>query len=436
MTDSTRAQTPKRASRSNGVRLRVKILGGDLSADQWRALARSAAEFTPNAPLHLTTRQDVEFHDLAEDRAPAVQQLLLDTCLTAKLSCGNTVRNITVCPCSGVRTGLPDLAPLAWKIRRTLEAIEGDLALPRKFKISLSACAEACGQPWINDLGLVAVRAGDAWAFRAVVAGSLGRRPELGVVFREDVAPEDVVPLAVATLRVFAAHADRGNRYTARLRHVRQRMGDEAFAALLEQAFQQARSERDWPPVSLPIVAAGFDARLALTFADGDVTPPQAEALAVLAERPDVKVRIDNHHRVILAAKELPVLHKALADLPALTEAARSQPAIVACPGRRWCKNGLTDTAAMAETIRAELGDTLSPETIVAISGCPNNCVHGAVAPIGLTGGRADDQDAYTLVCGGGLGKSGQLARPVASRLKPEAVVKKVRESMRSDLSE
>ena len=46
---------------------RVKILGGILTAGQWRTLARIARRFTPTTPLHLTTRQDIEIHDLPAD---------------------------------------------------------------------------------------------------------------------------------------------------------------------------------------------------------------------------------------------------------------------------------------------------------------------------------------------------------------------------------
>jgi sulfite reductase beta subunit-like hemoprotein len=427
MTDATTVSREMPPAGQAGVRLRVKILGGNLSADQWRALAAIAAEFTPGVPLHLTTRQDIEFHNVRAEQVPLVQERLLQSGLTGKPKCGDTVRNITVCPCSGVRSAAPDLGPLAWLVRRMLEEAEGPLALPRKFKVSLSACPEACGQPWINDVGLVAVRRGEEWAFRVIVAGSLGGRPLLGMVLYEQLPPGDVLPLTLAVLRVFAAHGDRKNRAAARLRHVRQKMGDEPFAALLRQAFEKAKAERPWPTVALPEARLPLDVRRTLTFPDGNLSPAAAQALATLAERPDLAVRIDNHHRVILAAQDEAVLCEALTGLSALEEAARPQPSIVACPGRRWCKNGLTDTAAMAERIRRELADRLPPGTVVGISGCPNNCAHSAVAPVGLIGGRSSGQDAYTLHAGGGLGRTDKLARRIASRLSPEAVVDEIR---------
>ena len=52
---------------------RLKVLGGRLSPEQWDAVARIATEFTPLAPLHLTTRQDIEFHDLPPELIPFLE---------------------------------------------------------------------------------------------------------------------------------------------------------------------------------------------------------------------------------------------------------------------------------------------------------------------------------------------------------------------------
>ncbi|MFB3893681.1 MAG: hypothetical protein ACE15C_16835 [Phycisphaerae bacterium] len=427
MTDAATPSHPAQPGRTSAPRLRVKLLGGDLTAEQWRMLAGIASEFTPDAPLHLTTRQDVELHCMSPEQVPLILERLAEVGLTAKQSCGNTVRNVTVCPCSGVRTGAPDLGPLAWAIRRTLEGIEGDLALPRKFKISLSACEEACGQPWINDLGLVAVQSGSGWVFRVILAGSLGARPATGAIFEEALPAGDVLPLAVAALRVFAAHADRKNRLTARFRHVRQRMGDEEFAATVRQAFNEAKAERHWPAVEIAGPAVRFDSRALLTFADGDFSPQQAQDLANLAQMAEIRVRIDNHHRVVLAAGEESVLRQALAELPSLAQAASPQPSIVACPGRRWCKNGLVDTQAMADMVRRELSGELAPGTIVGICGCPSNCTHSAVAPFGLVGGRSASGEVFTLFTGGGLGQTPKLADRVAERLSAQSVIEEMR---------
>ncbi len=101
--------------------------------------------------------------------------------------------------------------------------------------------------------------------------------------------------------------------------------------------------------------------------------------------------------------------------------------AVVACPGRRWCKRALTDTNAIADRIRGELSGVLSPKTTVCISGCPNGCAQNAVADIGLSGvlTTVDGQrrEAFNLFAGGGMGRNAELARPVAQKLDPDAVL-------------
>lgn len=409
---------------------RVKVLGGLLSAGQWRSLGQIARRFTPTTPLHLTTRQEVELHDLLPEAVPEVQRHVAQMGLTGLGACGDTLRNVTVCPCSGTLAGVVDLLPLAWQLRRMLEAHEGILSLPRKFKISLSACEPGCGQPWINDLGLVASRRDGRWGFRVAIAGSLGPQPETGMPLFDWIAPKEVLPLVLASIRVFQAHGDRQRRSRARLRHVRQRVGDARFAEMIRTEMDKVRGERPWPNIQLQEVAEGFPARRILTFPNGDVTAPAAEALAELAGLGDLAVRIANHHRVILFGRDDEALGRAISALPALAGPARPQASVVACPGKRWCNRALTETNGLAGRIREELGGKLPPETTVCVSGCPNGCAHSAVADIGLTGALARrngrQREVFNLFAGGGMGRSNQLARPVARELQPPDALEQI----------
>lgn len=411
---------------------RVKVLGGKLTGPQWRALAQIAREQTPTAPLHLTTRQDVELHDVTADRVGAVQRSLAEASLTSLGACGDTLRNVTVCPCSGAAAGTADLVPLAWRIRALLESVEGIYSLPRKFKISLSACEEACAQPWINDLGFVAERHDGQWYFRAVVAGSLGARPQTGMLYADRILPREVPALCLAAVSVFAVHGDREHRTRARLRHVRQRLGDDAFRTLLDEAFDAARADREWPDVDLPEAPGGLGSRVTLTFANGDVTPAAADVLADLADRDDLAVRIANHHRVIVLGPDEPALREALSAHEALSDAARPQAAVVACPGKRWCSRGLTDTNGLADRIRAELDGVLSAETTVCVSGCPNGCAHSGVADVGLNGGLAtvdgERQEVYDIRVGGGMGRDDRLAERIEKKASVDRVIEVIQQ--------
>ena len=408
---------------------RVKVLGGLLTSRQWRALGEIALEFTPEAPLHLTTRQDLELHDLTADQVPAVQRRLADACLTSVGACGDTLRNITVCPCSGAFAGAVDLFPLAWEVRRALEAEEGTFSLPRKFKISFSCC-RGCGQPWINDLGFVVRRRKGRHGFHVIGAGSLGARPATGIVLFDCLAAAHVQPLVVAAVRVFAAEGDREHRSRARLRHVRERIGDKAFVTLLREALEAVKAERDWPEVDLPGVGTGFPVRTPLTFANGNLTPAAANALAELADQENIRLRIANHHQVMVFGRDDQQLGQAIRAFDPLAEAAKPQPAVVACPGTRWCKRALADTHSLAERIRKHLGDKISPDVQICVSGCPNDCGHSRVADIGLVGAVTGSGKArtggYNVYVGGGMGRNDELAVPVALGLPADQALARV----------
>jgi len=364
---------------------RLKISGGRLTSKQWRKLAEIAREFTPETPLHLTTRQDMEIHDLQADQIPEVQLGLESVGLTTFTAAGDTPRNIIVCPCSGTVGGTADLLPLTRMLETEMAKIEGIYSLPRKFKMSLS-CSENCGQPWIQDIGLVVKRNGSRFGFKVIVAGSLGAKPNTGILFKDCAEAEDVVPLVIAAIKVFAEHGDRENRRKARLRHVRERMGDDVFLKLLQDTFAETKAERAWTTPNLDVVEAGFDERRILTFANGDITPEMADALGQLADDDDFRVGIDTHHRVIVFARSGQNLDAKLSEFPSLGEAAKLLVSVVACPGKRWCVHGLVHTNEVADHIRQECLGILPAGATVCISGCPNGCAHPAVADIGLTG--------------------------------------------------
>lgn len=394
---------------------------------QWRTLAAAAKRFTPCTPLHLTTRQDMELHDLSSADIPAVQAVLAEAGLTCLGAAGDTYRNITVCPCGGTVSGRIDPMPLARLIERELMAEEGIYSLPRKFKIALS-CGDDCGQSWINDVGLAARRGDDGqWGFRVIVAGSLGARPGTGVEFAAWLPAGQIIPLVVATIRLFGREGDRQNRARARLRHVRERMGDPAFQAALRKEFAQTLAERDWPAVELPEASGRFGASAELFFANGDVTPDAAEALAALADDESFLARIATGHTVAVFGPGQPLLSARLGEAACLAEPVRARARVIACPGRRWCSRGLVETNPVADRIRRELADVLPAGATVCISGCPNGCSQAGVAQIGLMGcvTTVDGQkrEAFNILAGGTMGHSPRLAGLIAPKVPAEDVV-------------
>jgi sulfite reductase (ferredoxin) len=398
---------------------RVKVPAGRITAGQWRLVAELARRYTPGYPLHVTTRQDIELHGLRADDVRAVQRGLHVAGLSTVGAGGDTVRNITTCAGSGVCGGHLDVWPVVEAIQSGLKSLRWIQSLPRKFKISVSACPEGCARPSINDVGLVARADG---TFRAMLAGSLGARPRAGVVFHDGLMPAEAVRLVIAAVRLFEQEGDRNKRSRARLRHVRERLGDDVFRARMWALFEQelngrpvsvsVPTQRRWQSVSLQV-------RLQLPC--GDIHAEAAVELSEAVVRARAELRIGLEHELLVWGRQG-------VSLPASLEELVDGPRVVACPGETWCRRGVSDSRGMAGQVGGAVGN--GSKLNVCISGCPNNCVESAVADIGLVGLRKTingvRQECFRLLAGGGNGRSSGLGEELHPALPAEQVCRAV----------
>ena len=396
---------------------RIKILGGILNHEQWSALAEMCRRYTPSAPLLLTTRQDIEFHNISAEAIPLLQADLAHHGLSGSGACGDTLRNITICPGNGLCDKAPDLLPAAWALRKAMESYQGIYSLPRKFKISLSACSKACAQPWINDLGFIFSPDNGCATVKLIGAGSLGPRPNTGICIEENCHPEDILPVTLAAIRLFDKHGDRTNRNKARLRHVRERAGDSQFIAMFHEELQNTKKESlpALPEVTCSNLNLHHIVDLNLWY--GGLTPEQAEAIVFLMRSENIVVRPQTHHRISLFAQDAVRALKAVHDNLFLKDMV-SGPDIVSCPGTNYCSRALVNTHEVEKAVRQEVPDC--QHTAIRISGCPNMCAQSAVADIGLIGRTKKDADGnrvegFSVVTGGGMGKTPELAKQYSS---------------------
>ena len=176
---------------------RIVVPSGQISVAQWRRVGELAQRFTPGASIHVTTRQDLELHGVETDDVPAIHAALHEAGLTTLRAAGDTLRNVTCCPGSGLCTSGVDILPVAQAMVAACERLPWFMDLPRKFKVSFSACGNVCGRPWIHDAGIYPV--GDG-TYRAILAGSLGGRPGMGIPFERPIGLPEVIPLVVAAM--------------------------------------------------------------------------------------------------------------------------------------------------------------------------------------------------------------------------------------------
>lgn len=385
---------------------RIKVLGGRLNWYQWRVLAELAMAYCRGTALHLTTRQDIELHDIARRDLAAVRQGLAEAALVTFGAGGDSIRNVTVCPGCDLRRDGYDLLPLAILVHQFIEQQQVVFKLPRKFKISFSGCRRACAKPWLNDLAFIAQSEG---RFTVIGAGSLGSRPALGIKLYRNVPAGKILPLCIAAVEFFEQHGDRQNRRRARWRHVRERLGDEAFRAELDKRWQEVVARREWPRISVAPGRGDLKEQCRLQLPDGNITPEQVLSLAEAAEASAATARIDLEHGIILYGPES-------VRIPQKMAAMIKAPTIVACPGNSTCPRGLVDCRATAAKIREAFSDGDLSGVRINISGCPNNCAQSAAAQIGLVGvsrkSGGKSVPHYQILFGGGNGMSDTLAEP------------------------
>jgi len=396
--------------------VRVRIPAGLALGEQLDKIAGLSARFG-NGVLHVTTRQDIQIHDVGIEDTPDVLEGLLESGLSSRGGGGNTVRNVSACPRSGVCPNeIFDVTPYAVATAEYLLADRSSFNLPRKYKIAFSGCSEDCALASVADLGFFARERDGVKGFSAYCAGGLGGSPRVGVTIEDFILAEDVCEVAEAVKQLFDRHGDRSNRNRARLRYVLGRLGQEQFVALYRQSRRalQAESLPHQPPKIRPIGSGPEPGRAGpgqqparqresfapektpgfvtgrLWLKHGDITAADLKKVALIAETyGQGLVRATQLQDLLItgvAESEVPLVESALAEL----DTAVFKPAsvkTVACAGAATCRLGLCLSRGLADAIAARLeADGTESDTIIRISGCPNSCGHHWVANLGFQG--------------------------------------------------
>ncbi|MHC4739408.1 MAG: hypothetical protein ACYS9Y_10945 [Planctomycetota bacterium] len=392
--------------RQEGLHMqRVKIFEGRINWLQWRRIAKIASVYTSGTALHITTRQSIELHNIASEDVATVQRDLAEVGLSVFGAGGDSVRNITVCSGCQFDPNASDVFGLAKFVRQYLEQKPMIFNLPRKFKISFSGCRLACAKPWINDLGFIAQRDG---FFTVIGAGSLGAKPALGIELYKNLPTKDVLALCISAIEFFKDHGDRKNRHRARFRHVREKLGDNAFRTELDVRFNRLRLCRSWSDFLPAKSNRNIKLLWHLQLPNGNIVPKDAVELADIAEPEEALLRINLEHALELYGTKTFQLPEHLALL-------EKNPVIVSCPGSSTCNRAIADSWALADRIRNILVKQGRPKTHINISACPNSCAHSTISEIGLVGMRSKQNgrcgECYRLYKAGGGGKSNSLAQ-------------------------
>lgn len=434
--------------------LRVAIPYGTISPRQMRQLALIADTWDKGYG-HFTTRQNIQFNWPKLPDVPAILTALADVEMHAIQTSGNCVRNVTADHFAGAAADeIEDPRPYAELLRQWSTDHPEFQFLPRKFKIAITGAPNDRAVTKAHDIGLRMVKnaAGEV-GFEVIVGGGLGRTPMVGMVVRDFLPVEDLLPYVEAVLSVYNVLGRRDNKYKARIKITLHETGKAEITRMVEERFAElkplfggndqklladiraafaAPAFRNAPVDAYdafykadPVFRAWADTNLAQHRNDqyaivtvsvkahgetpGDATSDQMRLLADLAETyGHSDLRISHEQNVILPhvhKSDLPAVHAALVKAGLGTANVGLISDIIACPGMDYCALATARSIPVAQEIATRFNDLKLEHDVgplkIKISGCINACGHHHVGHIGILGLDRAGVENYQITLGG-----------------------------------
>ena len=418
--------------------LRIKLPAGRITPEQLRVVGELSNEHGRGAG-ELTTRQTIQLHYLELGSLPAVFERLRAAGLTTVGACGDAVRNLTGCPVAGlVHDELFDVTALQDEVTAFFYGNPDYSDLPRKHKISISACAHRCNAPEINCISLVgALRDGER-GFGVLVGGGLSSVPriarDLGVWVHED----EALPVLRALLDAWKEDLRyRVSRVKARLKFMVDDRGPEGMREEVERRLGYALPDFELEPLDHEpadhmgvepehedgVVTIGVPVHVGLVSGD------QMLALAELAASDGRDVRVTRQQNLVLTGvRDVERASAQLSEIGFPVDTNRLRSNSIACTGEPHCNFAVAETktrlATLIEHLEGRFGDTVS-ELRLHLDGCPHACGQHWVGDLGFQGTTVRDDEgkrrqAYDVLLRGALGPVAAIGRPVFRRVPTE----------------
>ncbi|MCM8797332.1 MAG: sulfurtransferase TusA family protein [Candidatus Omnitrophica bacterium] len=402
---------------------RIRIPAGVLLPYQLKALAEASQRYG-DGMLHITTRQDIQIHDVKAEDIIKVHNFLKDYQLSSRGGGGNTVRNITACPLSGVCPDeVFDVREDAVALTEYLISDEVSYNLPRKFKISFSGCSLDCGGCLVNDVGLVALRRDYQDGYRVFVGGGMGAVSLTGRILEDFILRKDLGYVISAIRNTFYKYGDRKNKHHNRLRFLIQDVGFDKFKEYYSRELKELKEDEyiclrkinfNYPfPKAVSFSGAedkGFREFLKyncqnqrqdgfsivkLRIPRGDLPAKTAEELVGLVSAfTQIEFRTSPEQNLYIVNFPQDKLHNLYTKLTTLSLDflyPQTLIDIVACKGSTTCNLGLCNSPGLAKELERVIKENFLASTVfdklkIKINGCPNACGHHPLGMVSFCG--------------------------------------------------
>lgn len=375
--------------------VRIRIAAGLVTPRQLKKIAELSTIYG-NGILHITTRQDIQIHEVDIEDTPAILEGLLEVDLSSRGGGGNTVRNVTACPYAGLcQEEAFDVTPYAVAMAEYLLQDRSSFNLPRKYKIAFSGCSKDCAFASVADLGFFAHKREGLKGFAVYAAGGLGSDPMVAVKIEDFIIDNEIFEVAEAIKRLFDKHGDRTNKHKARLRYVLARLGAEEFIKLYQT--EREALKIDGLPYTIPEIhdlTSNYpfpqkSNMVRLWLKNGNIPAADLTKVAkITAQYGQGLVRTTQLQDLIITTVTRENTDKVNTELKNLSIDCLNYngPKVVTCTGAATCKLGLCLSRGLADAIASRFNQANLPGTIIRISGCPNSCGHHCIADIGFQG--------------------------------------------------
>jgi len=416
--------------------VRIRLPNGMVTPEQFAAIGRLAARYRNYAEI--TTRQDIQLHWVPLRDLPEIFTTLPEQGMTLLGGEGDTVRNITGCPVAGFdREEYFDSTPEILALHRAFtDPSQRDLLnLPRKVKVTVSACAYHCNAPEIHDIAFVGMRRGGREGYSVWVGGGLSTNPRIARPLGIFVARDQVVTVARAILDIWREEpANRLSFVKARLKFFVDRIGPEGVRQLLVERLGWEPEESGEEPRPLgrtfhygiqPQKQEGLFS-IGLAVLAGRLRGDQILRIADLAGQEGLAIRLSQRQNLILANVPEDRLVHVLSQAEAWgfqVHASNLRANSIACTGGPFCNFSYGSSkdllVEVIDDLERSVGDL--DDVVIQADGCLHACAHHWVGDIGLQASYVRNSDgtmeeALMIILGGGYGREAGIGQVVVKR--------------------
>ncbi|MEW4454024.1 NADPH-dependent assimilatory sulfite reductase hemoprotein subunit [Bremerella sp. JC817] len=411
-----------------------------------------------NGTLRITSRQATQFHGVQKSDVRQLMQRMKNVGLTTLGACGDVNRNVMCCPAPFKNNALHDeiqkvsfqiadhFAPRTGAYREIflqdpetgekiqvdengqeiIEPIYGKHYLPRKFKMGICLPEDNCIDVYTQDLGMIAIHEeGKIIGYNILVGGGMGRTPSADKTYPAlglkltFVAPEDLIGVCEAVVKVQRDYGNREDRKVARLKYTVRNMGLPEFKKKVEEYFGRDLPEPHAADVTEFDDHKGWSAQgdgnwfYGLNVENGRIADLEGwtlkSAIREICATLEPGIHFTSHQDIIfsgIAEADKPKLEAILKKhgIALTSEISNTLRWSMACVAWPTCGLSITESEralpGMVDDLEKEVAKLgLEDEKFtMRMTGCPNGCARPYNSDIGLVG-RAKEK--YTMFLGG-----------------------------------